>query len=88
MAARALSHPPAATNLRRRLAGPSAGWLPTILLVSLVLSVVYSVNSARWTDNTAVMFPMAILGILSGTWLCGRRVHSAVIVAIGVLGGF
>ena len=88
MAAGALPHPPEATNLRRRLAGPSAGWLPTILLVSLVLSVVYSVNSARWTDNTAVMFPMAILGILSGTWLCGRRVHSAVIVAIGVLGGF
>ena len=78
----------AAATFRRRLAAPTSGWLPIILLVALVLAVVYSVNAARWTDNTGVMFPMAALGILSGTWISSKRIHSSAIVALGVFGGF
>ena len=78
----------AAATFRRRLAAPASGWLPIILLVALVLAVVYSVNAARWTDNTAVMFPLAGLGIITGTWFSNRRLHSSLILTIGVLGGF
>ncbi len=78
----------AATTFRRRLAAPASGWLPIILLVALIFAVVYSVNAARWTDNTAVMFPMAGLGIITGTWFSNRRLHSSLILTFGVLGGF
>ena len=74
--------------LRRRIAVPASGWLPTILLTALVFAVVYSVNNARWTDNTAVMFPVAALGLLTGTWLSNGRLHSSAIVVIGLIGGF
>lgn len=78
----------AAATLRRRLAAPTSGWLPIVLLTLLVFAVVYSVNTARWTDNTGVMFPIAVLGILTGVWLSSSRLHSGAIVPMGFLGGF
>ena len=48
---------------RAGLSRPAQGWLPIILLFALVLSVVYSIDQARWAANTGIMFPFAALGV-------------------------
>ena len=77
----------ARTLSRTGLARPAQGWLPIILLVALVMSVVYSIDQAQWAANTGIMFPFAALGIAVGAWLCNRKVHSAAVLAIGVVVG-
>lgn len=72
---------------RSGLARPAQGWLPVILLIALVMSVVYSIDQARWAANTGIMFPFATLGIAFGAWLSNRKVHSAIILAVGITVG-
>ena len=53
----------------------------------MVLSTVWSVHQARWVEGTAILFPLAIAGLVLGMLLARSRLAAWLSLALGVLGG-
>ncbi|HEX2326906.1 MAG TPA: transglutaminaseTgpA domain-containing protein [Chloroflexota bacterium] len=72
---------------QRSLLEPEEGWLSFLLLAVMVLSTVWSVHQARWVEGTAILFPLAVAGLVLGMLLARSRLAAWLSLAIGVLGG-
>lgn len=63
------------------------GWLTVALLLVMVLSVVWSMDQARWVEGSGVLFSFALLGIGLGYLLSRSRLPGLVALPLGVLVG-
>lgn len=56
-------------ELRERLLYPRAGWLSLGLLAVMALAVTWSVQGARWLDQTDFLVPVALFAVVAGALL-------------------
>src|SRR6266542_3653180 len=66
---------------------PQEGWLAVILLLTMVLSTVWSIDQAKWVEGTGVLFPLALAGMVVGFLLARSSLAGWVAVLLGVVGG-
>ncbi|HVG95374.1 MAG TPA: DUF3488 and transglutaminase-like domain-containing protein [Chloroflexota bacterium] len=78
---------PEPAQRRRSLLQPEEGWLSFLLLLAMVMTTVWSVHQAHWVEGTAILFPLAIAGLVIGMLLARSRLAAWLSLALGVIGG-
>ena len=72
---------------RHSLLQPEEGWLSFFLLLVMVLTTVWSIHQARWVEGTAMLFSLAIAGLVLGMLLARSRLTGWLSLLLGLLGG-
>ncbi|MBA2286718.1 MAG: transglutaminase domain-containing protein [Ktedonobacteraceae bacterium] len=83
------SHPGAPPAKRRVTLAPAEGWLPLLLLLVAVYSVVFSIIYANWVDHTFILLWSAPGGLLTGLLVAkSRRVPQVMLHVAACLVGY
>ena len=70
-----------------RMIRPREGWLALFLLFVMLLSVGWSVQSARWLQDADFLIPVALWGMLAGALLALLPLSVALTLPLGALSG-
>src|SRR5947208_2267275 len=63
------------------------GWLSVLLLLVMVLSTVWSIDQAHWVEDTGLLFPLALAGVVVGMLLARSPLRGWVAILLGLVAG-